>query len=141
MSDIRGAVWNFPAMPAGNFTTSLRLPEGSDGVSLILNDRWFNPSDSVARHEGIYVLPLSRKELGINDNEWHEISVDWDTTARRPAATVKVDGRRRKITLPMLNPTIDGISYAHFIAEPVAGTDPASNPGIMVGSVRAVAAR
>lgn len=141
VSDIRGAVWNFPAMPAGNFTTSMRLPEGSDGVSLILNDRWFNPSDSVARHEGIYVLPLSRKELGINDNEWHEVSVDWDTTARRPAATVKVDGRRRKITLPMLNPTLDGISYAHFIAEPVAGTDPASNPGIMVGSVRAVAAR
>lgn len=57
VSDIRGAVWNFPAARRGSFATSLQIPAGADGHTLVLNDRWFNPSDTVARHEGIYILP------------------------------------------------------------------------------------
>lgn len=123
VSDIRGAVWNFPAMRKGTFTASVSIPERADGLTLVLNDRWFNPSDTVARHEGNYILPLSRKDLGIKDSTWHELSIEWDIdNPRSTDATVKVDGRRRRISLPLANPTDHGISYVHFMAEPSRNT-------------------
>lgn len=118
VSDIRGAVWNFPALRQGEFTASIRLPEGAEGHTMVLNDRWMNPCDTVARYEGIYILPLSRKELGIKDDRWHTLTVEWDVDRSSDKAIVRVDGRRRKIKLPMSNPTADGISYVHFLAEP-----------------------
>ena len=125
VSDIRGAVWNFPAIRHGTLSTSISLPEGAKGMTMILNDRWFNPSDTVARHEGNYILPLSRKELGIKDNGWHELTVEWDIdNPRSTGATVKVDGRRRNIRLPLVNPSDHGISYVHFMAEPAGATAP-----------------
>lgn len=138
VSDVRGAVWNFPAMRKGRFTTSLKLPEGSEGVSLVLNDRWFNPSDTVGRHEGIYHLRLDRKALGIKDDKWHEVSLEWDLdNSRNRGAIVKVDGKRRKIAVPQLNKSTHGISYVHFMAEPVDGRSWESNPGILIESVAA----
>lgn len=138
VSDVRGAVWNFPAMRKGRFSTSLKLPEGSEGVSLVLNDRWFNPSDTVARHEGIYHLRLDRKALGIKDDKWHEVSLEWDLdNSRNRGAIVKVDGKRRKIAVPQLNKSTHGISYVHFMAEPVDGRSWESNPGILIESVAA----
>ncbi len=118
VSDIRGAVWNFPAARRGEFSASIRLPEGAEGHTLVLNDRWMNPCDTVARYEGIYILPLSRKELGIKDDGWHTLSIEWDVDNPSAKAKVRVDGRARKIKLPMANPTLHGISYAHFLAEP-----------------------
>lgn len=138
VSDVRGAVWNFPAMRRGSLTASVKLPEGAEGVSMVLNDRWFNPSDTVARHEGMYHMVLDRKRLGIKDNKWHSITIDWDLDqAKKQVASVKVDGRKRSVVLPLLNNSTDGISYVHFMAEPVAGQLPPDNPGIMVESVAA----
>ena len=34
--DTRGAVWNFPVMKKGTFKTSIRIPEGSEEVYLLL---------------------------------------------------------------------------------------------------------
>lgn len=136
VSDIRGAVWNFPSMRSGEFAASVRIPEGSEGVTLVLNDRWFNPSDTVARYEGIYKLPLDRRTLGIKDDRWHEITVAWDIDRKgNPGATVKVDGKKRKISVPQLNASMHGLSYAHFIAEP--GADGREVPGILVERVAA----
>ena len=132
VADTRGAVWNFPAMRKGTFTTSVRIPKGSDRVSLLLNDRWFNPSDTVARYQCIYDLKLSRKDLGISDDQWHEISIDWDLLQKNPVAYVKVDGKKRNLRLSLKNPSQMGISYAHFIASPAE-----ENPGIYVESVKA----
>ncbi len=124
VSDVRGALWNFPAMRSGSFNTSLRLPSGAAGYTLVLNDRWFNPSDTVARHEGIYVLPLTRRELGINDDKWHNLTIDWNIDGKKTDAVVKVDGKRRRVKLPMLNKSTDGISYVHFMAEQAGATAP-----------------
>ncbi len=118
VSDIRGAVWNFPAMRSGEFTTRLKLPAGAKGLTLVLNDRWFNPSDTVARYEGIYALPLNAKTLGISDNRWHEVTLRWNIDKPAAGATLFVDGRRRRVKIPQLNPSTDGISYVHFLAEP-----------------------
>lgn len=125
VSDIRGAVWNFPAMRKGSFTASISVPQGADGLTLVLNDRWFNPSDTVARYEGNYILPLSSKSLGIKDNDWHELSIEWDIdNPHSTDAIIKVDGRLRKVRLPLTNPTEHGISYVHFMAEPIAANAP-----------------
>lgn len=134
VSAVRGAVWNFPAMQRGRFSASLRIPEGCERMSLLLNDRWFNPSDSVACCEAIYALPLDRRELGIADDGWHEVALEWNLEAKgKPGARVRVDGRLRRVRLPQLNACRDGISYVHFIALPVApGT-----PGIIVERVKA----
>jgi len=132
VSDVRGAVWNFPAMQKGTFSASLRIPEGSEQVSLLLNDRWFNPSDTVARYESMYELKLDRRRLGIRDDRWHEVSLEWDLSQKSPAAAVRVDGKRRNLRLPLMNESLDGISYVHFIASPAA-----PNPGVYVEWVKA----
>ncbi len=140
VEDARGAVWNFPAMRRGRFATSLRIPEGCRGVSLLLNDRWFNPSDTVACHEAIYALRLDRRELGIGDDGWHEVALEWDLDAQdAPEARVRVDGRLRRVRLPQLNACRDGISYVHFIARPVAPLSDGRCPGICVERVVAEA--
>lgn len=140
VEDARGAVWNFPAMRRGRFATSLRIPEGCRGVSLLLNDRWFNPSDTVACHEAIYALRLDRRELGIGDDGWHEVALEWDLAAQgAPEARVRVDGRLRRVRLPQLNACRDGISYVHFIARPVAPLSDGRCPGIYVERVGAEA--
>ncbi len=138
VSDVRGAVWNFPAMRKGEFTASLKIPSGSSGVSMLLNDRWFNPSDTVAGYECIYRLNLDRKQLGIKDDKWHEITVEWDLDkGAKHSAVVKVDGKKRNIKVPQLNPSLHGISYVHFIAVPVPGVPSSDNPGIVIESVEA----
>lgn len=136
VSDVRGAVWNFPAMRSGEFSTSVKIPDHSESVSLVLNDRWFNPSDTVARYDGIYHLRLDRKALGIKDNEWHTITLKWDLDAKTPSAAVLVDGRR-KTKLPQLNQSQHGISYVHFLAEPGENKDSVNNPGILIERVSA----
>lgn len=105
-------------MKKGTFTVSLRIPEGSHSVSLLLNDRWMNPSDTVARYQSMYELPLTRKQLGVKDDRWHEVSLEWDLLQKRPQARVWVDGRLRPLRLPLKNKSQNGISYVHFIAPP-----------------------
>lgn len=137
VSDVRGAVWNFPAMKRGAFTASVRIPEGSENVELVLNDRWFNPSDSVSCYESMYRLPLDRKQLGIKDDAWHSVTVEWKLDSPKDkGARVRVDGKLRRQRLPLQNPSLDGISYVHFIALPA----PATSQGIYVEEVRAKAA-
>lgn len=133
VADSRGAVWNFPAMRQGEFTTRIRIPKGSKGVSLLLNDRWMNPSDTVARYECIYELKLDRKQLGIRDDGWHELSLRWNLS-QATHACVFIDGNRMRYTIPLKNSTCHGISYVHFIASPAA-----ENPGIYVDWVKAKA--
>ena len=132
VTDTRGAVWNFPVMKKGEFKTSVRIAEGSDEVYLLLNDRWMNPSDTVARHECMYEVKLARKQLGIRDNKWHELTVSWDLNQKNPVARIQVDGKKRNLRLNLKRKTLHGISYAHFMACPAK-----ENPGIEVEWVKA----
>lgn len=111
VQDNDGAVWNFPAAPDGSVNVSLKIPEGSKGAQLILNDRWFNPTDTVARYECMYRLDLNRETLRIRDDKWHTVTVEWEKNA---PATLLVDGRRRG-KLPVVAKTEHGVSYLHFL--------------------------
>ena len=46
VDDADGAVWNFPAARNGEVGMRFRLHETSKPIRLILNDRWFNPTDN-----------------------------------------------------------------------------------------------
>jgi hypothetical protein len=128
VGDNDGALWNFPATQDGTFTTSIKLPKDAKPVTLLLNDRWFNASDTVATYNAMYKLSLDRKQLKIKDENWHTIEIKWTHNKK---AIVYVDGRKR-LTLPLEHPTTLGISYAHFIS----GNQP--DPiGIFVESVAA----
>ena len=132
VSDVRGAVWNFPAQKQGVFTTKVRIPEGSEEVYLVLNDRWMNPSDTVARYECMYEVKLDRKQLGIRDDQWHELTISWDLKQKNTAARVQVDGKKRNLRPLLKRPTPAGISYVHFMACPAQ-----PNPGVEVAWVKA----
>lgn len=111
VQDNEGAVWNFPAAQNGFVNISFKLPEGAQNVDLILNDRWFNPTDTVAKHECIYTLPLNRHSLKVKDSKWHKLSIYWK---KDRGAEVYIDGKKRK-TLPAVSKTENGISYIHFL--------------------------
>lgn len=115
VADNEGAVWNFPASRKGEFAVSLRIPKESKEVKLLLNDRWFNPSDTVARYFAMHEIFLSRQSLGINNDDWHRVEVKWDLDKPAAHATVYVDGKRKK-KFPLLNKSLHGISYVHFIS-------------------------
>lgn len=111
VQDNDGALWNFPAAPDGKVSLRIKLSPHAQRVDLVLNDRWFNPTDTVARHEGMYTLPLQRERLRISDEQWHEVTVTW---RKNREAKVFVDGKRRG-SLPLHKPTEHGISYLHLI--------------------------
>ena len=111
LQDNQGAVWNFPAAKDGSISLRIKLPKGCENVDLILNDRWFNPTDTVAKYECMYSLPMNRKSLRIKDEAWHTLTVNWQQDKR---AIVRVDGIKRQ-TLQMKNKTEHGISYLHLL--------------------------
>lgn len=115
VADNSGAVWNFPASKKGEFTVSLRIPEQSKEIKLLLNDRWFNPSDTVARYFAMYEIVLNRQLLGIKNNNWHQVQIKWDIEAKNSSAILFVDGKQ-KGKIPLRNPSQHGLSYAHFIS-------------------------
>lgn len=113
--DGEGALWNFPAMKKGSFTTSVRIPQDSKGGELLLNDRWFNPTDTTASYFCSYALSLDRESLGIKDDEFHQLRIEWDLEGETTVANVFVDKRKKaSLTLPLRNTVRHGISYVHF---------------------------
>ncbi|MCC8172623.1 MAG: exo-alpha-sialidase, partial [Parabacteroides sp.] len=115
--DNRGAVWNFPALRKGSVTVSLRLPEKSQEATMLLNDRWFNPCDTVARYFAPVATGLSRSALGIEDAGWHEVKISWDLDKTDGGVALYVDGKRKKKRLPLhCTPSQAGLSYLHFIS-------------------------
>lgn len=67
LTPVRGAVWNFPAFRKGRFSATIRFKSSDIKSELLLNDRWFNPTDTVARHFSPFAVPLNPKRLKIND--------------------------------------------------------------------------
>ena len=128
VQDNQGAVWNFPAARNGFVTLRMKLPEGSQTVDLILNDRWFNPTDSAAKHQCMYTLPLNRARLGVNDHAWHEVTIRW---RKNQSATVAVDNKECG-TLPVTSHTEHGISYLHLLGGKIS-----DDAGIWIERVKA----
>ncbi len=128
VQDQDGALWNFPAAKNGEIVASVKIPSSSKKISMIVNDRWFNPTDSVAKYECQYLVSLDRKELKIRDDKWHEIVLKWK---HNNAAMLYVDGRKR-MSIPLVRPSKHGSSYLHFLG----GIEPDST-GVLIERVKA----
>lgn len=121
VADNTGAVWNFPASKKGEFSMSLRIPEQAKEVKLLLTDRWFNPSDTVARHFAMYEIVLSRQMLGIKNSSWHQVQIKWNIEKENASAILFVDGKQKR-KIPFRNSSLHGISYVHFISGNIPDT-------------------
>jgi hypothetical protein len=62
-----------------------------------------------------FTLSLDKKRLGIKDNNFHRLNIEWNIDARKPYALVSIDGRKR-MTLPMKNNCQHGIFYLHLLS-------------------------
>lgn len=135
VSDVEGAVWNFPAWPRGSLTLRLRQPAGAQGTQICLVDRWFNPTDPVVAHFAQHVLKLDAAGAingapGLKPDAWADLEVRWDEAG----AQFRVGGGAWN-GLPRVCPTRNGISYLH-IQSAADGADPA---GVLIESVAAAA--
>ncbi len=127
----RGAVWNFPAFRKGRLTASIRFNDSAVKGNLLLNDRWFNPTDTVARYYAPFVVPLNARQLKIQDNRMHVIRIDWDLDKRNPEAEIYIDDRKQ-LSIPLKNKSLHGLSYVHFLSDTRIG-----DKGYEIGWVKA----
>lgn len=116
--DIDGAVWNFPAGHSGTFTTRIMPQPGGQGGRVCLIDRWFNPTDTLAREFAMYVVEFDGEgrvdgEPLLQPGEWNELSFRW-TDSRTGVCALFVNGEQWTGQLELRRPSPNGISYAHF---------------------------
>lgn len=118
--DKDGAVWNFPASATGSFVTRIKLLPGSGGGQICLVDRWYNPTDPVVKDYSMYVLTIPGngrlgESLQLTPGGWHELRFDW-SDSQSTSCQLAIDGTPTSLTLPLVRPSVDGISYVHFQA-------------------------
>lgn len=118
--DKDGAVWNFPAVVKGLFVTRIKLLPGGGGGRICLVDRWFNPTDPVVQNYSMYVLTIPgdgrlSKNVSLMPGRWHELRFDW-SDSQSAVCKLTVDGTPTSLTLPLVRPSVNGISYVHFQA-------------------------
>ena len=116
VSELQGAVWNFPAAAQGEVALELRI--AGAGLRLSLTDRWFNVIDTTVADEAQFTVTLTAEQ--ITPDVWHQIRLVFD---REQAAVTVFDGETPLATLPIRSDLPNGFSYLHLqsLAE---GADP-----------------
>ncbi|MBI5692995.1 MAG: exo-alpha-sialidase [Verrucomicrobia bacterium] len=126
-------VWNFPNAWKGSLTARVRLPRGTAGGLVCLNDRFFDPSESLGQDLAQFRLPINADgrvgTVTLAPEQWHELTLTWDLTAGTCA--LAVDGQPAG-SVPLGYETLNGLSYVRF-ASTATARDPA---GLLVGAVR-----
>lgn len=128
------AIWNFPAASSGKIRLKVRLPKETQGASLALNDRFFNPVDHRAEQEAAFVVRLELNRIQPEDvrlvpDRWHVLEIEWNLEKRE--YILHVDGReslRGEIDPDQLG----SLSYLR-IRSLASETDPA---GILLESIK-----
>lgn len=114
-----GAAWNFPAGKAGKLTLRFRLPAGSVGAHLSLMDRLHAACDRTAPQFAVHTTRLAPgASLGgvpLRPDTDHELTLEWSDT-ERGVCRLTLDGKPAG-TLPLRNPSVNGPSYVHVIAD------------------------
>ncbi len=101
----QGVVWNFPATEKGE--VSVRLRQEGSGLMLCLTDHWYNACDETVSQFAPVCFPID----GLPKNEWHDVTVRFDTTSGN--VELLLDGKtveRRTITQKMPY----GLCYLHL---------------------------
>jgi len=116
-----GAVWNFPAGSNGEFETKILLKDGFKGGIIALNDRWFQPTDSQGERTAMFRLEIPtngkiKKSTQLENEKWYTIRLVWKgvLNASEDSCEVYINGKLQTTKLPLLNASINGISYVRF---------------------------
>lgn len=129
------ASWNFPAGQRGELVLRVKLRRGFQGLSIALNNRFFNPADPRGESDAVVRLTIPAdgsvsKSAKLSLAKWHTLTLKWDLATRtarlyvddRPAARLNV-GKR----------DFGGLSYLR-LKSLAKGMDRA---GVLIESVRA----
>ncbi|WP_395753391.1 sialidase family protein [Prosthecobacter sp.] len=122
------AVWNFPNGWRGQLTARIRLPGGSQGAVFSLNDRFFDPSNTLGEDAAVFqarVMPDN-----VRPDEWHTLSLRWDLD--RGQCEFLLDDVLVS-ALPLRTRTLNGVSYLR-IRSAAATPDP---HGVIIRHVKA----
>jgi hypothetical protein len=133
--DVDGAVWNFPAAQKGELTCHIMLQKNGKGGSICLNDRWFNPTDTLAHLSAVYEFEFNgRGETAFGQQlvpgKWSEIKFIWGDLSEE-WCSVRINGKLYSSILPLVVPSINGINYVRFQS---ASREDDSN-GFLIGPV------
>lgn len=122
------AVWNFPNGWRGELSARVRIPEGSKGAIFSLNDRFFDPSNTLGEDSAVFQARVSGDDL--KPDAWHTLSLRWDLG--RSQCEYRLDDKLIS-TLPLHSRTLNGVSYVR-IRSAANSPDP---QGIIIRRVQA----
>ncbi|HCO24014.1 MAG: hypothetical protein CME31_02740 [Gimesia sp.] len=104
-----GATWNFPNGWKGSLEARIKVPSGSQGSSIALNDRMFDPTNDFGEELAVFRVSLS--DLNLTPDQWHTLRFDWDLSNR--LCSLKIDDQQ-PVELRVRHPTLNGLSYVRF---------------------------
>jgi len=122
------AVWNFPNGWRGELTARIRLPAGSKGAIFSLNDRLFDPSNTLGEDAAVFQTRVTAENT--QPDTWHTLSLRWDLGNNQ--CEYRLDDKLIT-TLPLNSRTLNGVSYVR-IRSAVSTPDP---HGIIIRHVKA----
>lgn len=122
------AVWNFPNGWRGELTARIRLPAGSQGAVFSLDDRFFDPSNTLGEDVAVFQAQVTTDHA--KPDEWHTLSLRWDL--ERGQCEYRIDDAVVS-TVPVKARTLNGASYLR-IRSAAAKPDP---HGVIVSQVKA----
>ena len=104
-----GATWNFPNGWRGTLEVRVKLLAGSQGSTIALNDRMFDPANDFGEEFAVFRVELN--DLDLTPDQWHVLRLDWDLSQER--CLLKTDNAP-PVELPLRHPTLNGLSYLRF---------------------------
>ena len=122
------AVWNFPNGWRGELTARIRLPGGSKGAIFSLNDRFFDPSNTLGEDAAVFQTRVTADNT--QPDTWHTLSLRWDLGNNQ--CEYRLDDKLIT-TLPLSSRTLNGVSYVR-IRSAASTPDP---HGIIIRHVKA----
>lgn len=100
------AVWNFPNGWRGELTARIRLPAGSQGAIFSLNDRFFDPSNTLGEEAAVFQVRVTAENT--RPDTWHTLSLRWDLGSGQ--FEHRLDGKLISAPPPRSR-TLNGLSY------------------------------
>ena len=100
------AVWNFPNGWRGELAARIRLPAGSQGATFSLNDRFFDPSNTLGEDVAVFQARVTTAD--VKADGWHTLSLRWDLS--RGQCEHRLDDQLIA-TLTLRTRTLNGVSY------------------------------
>ena len=103
------AVWNFPNGWRGELTARIRLPAGSQGAIFSLNDRFFDPSNTLGEDAAVFQARVTTESA--RSDTWHTLSLRWNLSSSQ--CEFRLDDKVI-VTLPLHSRTLNGVNYVRI---------------------------